>query len=162
MQTTTEPIRSSAAGEQIVTVCLSTETYGIPIHLVESIVRWEPLTRLPRLPAFLAGILSLRGQAIPVVDLRLRLELPATECGPEQRIVIVSLDGMQIGLIVDGVREVLWVEATRIEANVPMITGASESDYLRGVANLPQGFVILLALDRLLSTGERDALATLS
>ncbi|HZP83793.1 MAG TPA: chemotaxis protein CheW [Chthonomonadaceae bacterium] len=155
--------REDSRGEQVVTVCLGQETYGIAIEDVESIVRWEPLTRLPRLPRFLAGLLPLRGQVIPVIDLRARLDLPAGESAGDRRIVIVRVQEATVGLIVDAVREVIRVEAGQIETKLPLISGldAESAAYLRGVANLPQGFVILLALTELLSTDERTQLARL-
>ncbi len=164
MQTATISETASApTGERIVTLGIGQEIYGITIDLVESIVRWEPLTRLPRLPRFLAGIYNLRGQVVPVIDLRIRLGLPADECGPNHRIVITHFGELTVGLIVDSVREVVWVEAAQIETKVPLISEGegTEADYLRGVANLPQGFIILLNIARLLSTGECSQLARL-
>lgn len=155
---------SVAASHQIVTVRIGKEIYGVPIDCVESIVRWEPLTRLPRLPRSMAGILNLRGKVVPVVDLRIRLELPADECGTDHRVVITRVGNLVVGWIVDAVREVIWVESSQIESNVPLITeGASGEvlDCLQGVANLPQGFVILLDLSRLLSRAEQNQLTKL-
>src|SRR5689334_21836009 len=103
--------QAALSGERIVTLGIGQEVYGIAIERVESVVRWEPLTRLPRLPRFLAGLYNLRGQVVPVIDLRLRLELPAGECRPNHRIVITRSEDMTVGLIVDAVREVMWVEA---------------------------------------------------
>jgi purine-binding chemotaxis protein CheW len=170
MQTVAEssiqaPKRSTGeSGERVVTVCIGNEIYGIPIELVESIVRWEPLTHLPRLPHFVSGIYSMRGKAIPVIDLRKRLAVHADECGPEHRIVITHIHNIVVGLIVNSVREVTWIESDQMETKLPLISnegGSSDSDYLRGVAHLAQGFVILIDLAQLLSISEQNLLTSL-
>lgn len=148
----------------MVTVHIAQEAYGIPITLIESIVRWEPLTRLPRMPRFLAGLYNLRGKPIPVVDMRDRLDLPVEPCGDQQRIVITRIGDNIIGLIVDAVREVLWIAASCMETHVPLVShdaNSGEAAYLRGVANLPQGFVILLDLEKLFSTKEQKEITKL-
>jgi purine-binding chemotaxis protein CheW len=156
-------VRTGLSGERIVTLGIGQEMYGIAIENVESVVRWEPLTRLPRMPRFLAGIYSLRSQVIPIMDMRLRLDLPAAACTPNHRIVIIRVGDLTVGLIVDSVREVVWIEAAQIETRVPLVSDREDAAaaYIRGIANLPQGFVILLDVACLLSTGERTQLTRL-
>lgn len=157
-------IRISQSGARYVTVRLADETYGLPIESVESIVRWETLTRLPRMPKFIIGLLNLRGSAIPVMDLRTRLELPAQTSESENRIVIVHINGILIGMVVEAVRQVVWIENALIETNLPMVSSCHEEgkdSYLHGVANLADGFVILLDLSGLLDSKEFSALEKL-
>ncbi len=157
-------MNTNDGGARYVTVRLANETYGLPIEDVESVVRWEALTRLPRMPKFLAGLLKLRGNAIPVIDLRLRLDLPTTSADADNRIVILRMNGLLVGLIVEGVREVVWIKESQIETKVTMLAGFNEDgkdSYLYGVANLAEGFIILLDLNGILDSKETNALAKL-
>ncbi|MHB1416991.1 MAG: chemotaxis protein CheW, partial [Chloroflexota bacterium] len=96
----------------------------------------------------------------PVVDLRRRFSLPAGEETRSSRIVVVDVGDQDVGMVVDGVSEVLRVSAETIEPPSPVVTTV-ESGYLRGIAKLDERLIILLALDKVLSGSERDALADL-
>jgi purine-binding chemotaxis protein CheW len=147
--------------ERIVTFALADETYAVSIDPIESIMRWEPLTRLPRMPRFMAGIYNLRGRTIPVIDLRTRLGLPAENFGDKQRIVVANLNGLMFGLIVDGVKQVLTIPSDSIESDIALILHLEENSYLRGVIHLPTGLAILLDLEHVISKKERVRLQSL-
>lgn len=142
---------------QLVVFQLVNETYGVDIAKVSEIRELQKITRVPRCPDFIEGIINLRGRVIPVVDLRTRFGLPAGERTANTRIVVVEIGGHTIGVIVDEVLEVLSVAGDAVEPTPPVISGL-ESDYLLGVAKLDDRLVILLELDRVLSRSEQKAL----
>ena len=91
--------------QQLVVFDLSTEAYGVDIGAVREIIRLQDITRVPRTPEFVEGVINLRGKVIPVVDLRKRFGLPAEDESKENRIVVVDIGAQDIGVIVDAVTE---------------------------------------------------------
>ncbi|MEW6523235.1 MAG: chemotaxis protein CheW [Bacillota bacterium] len=149
-----------SSGElQLVVFELAGESYGVDIAQVREIIVMQKITRVPRAPGFVEGIINLRGKVIPVVDLRRRFGLPAERAvAGQERIVVVEFDSTSIGLVVDAVSEVLRVPLDTVEPPSPVITG-TEVEYLEGVAKLEERLVILLNLDRVLSHRENEELA---
>jgi len=120
---------------QLVVFQLGAELYGVEIARVHEIIRLQAITRVPRAPAFVEGIINLRGKVIPVVDLRHRFGLPAAEHTRASRIVVVEIGDQVVGLIVDAVSEVLRIAGATVEPPSPVVAGL-ESEYLRGIAKL--------------------------
>jgi purine-binding chemotaxis protein CheW len=142
---------------QLVVFQLGVELYGVEIACVHEIVRMQSITRVPRAPAFVEGVINLRGKVIPVIDLRHRFNLPAAAHTRASRIVVVEIGDQVVGLVVDGVSEVLRVNTALIEPPSPVVAGI-DSEYLQGIARLPERLVVLLDLDRVLAREERRAL----
>jgi purine-binding chemotaxis protein CheW len=142
---------------QLVVFQLGAELYGVEIAGVHEIIRLQAITRVPRAPAFVEGIINLRGKVIPVVDLRRRFGLPAATHTRASRIVVVEIGDQVVGIIVDAVIEVLRVNAATVEPPSPVVAGL-DAEYLRGIAKLPERLVMLLNLDRVLARDERRAL----
>ena len=145
--------------QQLVVFQLGAELYGVEIARVHEIIRLQTVTRVPHAPAFVEGVINLRGKVIPVVDLRRRFGLPLADHTRASRIVVVEIGDQVVGIVVDGVSEVLRVNKGTIEPPSPVVAGI-ESDYLHGIAKLPKRLVILLNLDRVLARDERRALET--
>lgn len=135
--------------EQFVAFRLAGETYGIPIMLVHEIIRSCEITRIPRSQPHVRGVVNLRGNVVPVIDLRLRLGLPASTEGPESRIVVVEVDTAVIGMIVDGVSQVIRIPTDNIESPSELIADV-ETDLVTGVGKLDDDLVILLDIQRTL------------
>src|SRR3954452_21798905 len=108
--------------EQIVVLELTGEAYGVEIGRVEEIIRMQPITRIPNGPAFVEGVTNLRGRVIPVLDLRKRFGLPASESTRRRRIVVGGLGQQTFGLMVDGVSEVLLVTSEAVEPPSTLVT----------------------------------------
>src|SRR6476660_3506879 len=138
-----------ASGEerQLVVFQLGAELYGVEIARVHEIIRLQTVTRVPRAPSFVEGVINLRGKVIPVVDLRRRFGLPSAEHTRSTRIVVVEIGDQVVGIVVDGVSEVLRVNTATVEPPSPVVAGV-DSEYLHGIAKLPERLVILLDLDR--------------
>lgn len=145
--------------EQLVVFRLQGQEYGVPIDSVREIVRPpDTMTRVPKGPACLAGVVNLRGQILPVVDFRSRFGLQAAARDERQRIVVLSLSGQPTGFIVDSVAEVLKVASSSIE-DVPQLS--EEQAHLMGrVANLHASsrMIMILAPEHLLDGGDLEAL----
>jgi purine-binding chemotaxis protein CheW len=153
------PTDAAAGGEerQLVVFELGAELYGVEIARVHEIIRLQSITRVPRAPSFVEGVINLRGKVIPVVDLRRRFGLPTAEHTRASRIVVVEIGDQVVGVVVDGVSEVLRVNTATVEPPSPVVAGI-DSEYLHGIAKLPERLVILLDLDRVLAREERRAL----
>jgi len=146
----TQATQSVDAEEQLVIFQLASEVYGVDIGRVQEIIRTQHITRVPRAPEFVEGVINLRGKVIPVVDLRKRFGLEGGEHGKASRIVVVEAGEHTIGIVVDAVSEVLRIPTAAVEPPSPVVTTV-DSDYLRGIAKLEDRLIILLDLDAVLS-----------
>ena len=144
---------------QLVVFQLGAELYGVEISRVHEIIRLQTVTRVPRAPSFVEGVINLRGKVIPVVDLRRRFGLPSAQHTRASRIVVVEIGDQVVGMVVDSVSEVLRVSGTTVEPPSPVVAGV-DSEYIHGIAKLPERLVILLDLDRVLAPDERRTLET--
>ena len=147
---------------QLVSFVIEGEEFGIDILKVQEIIRPVPITRVPNAPAFVEGVINLRGRIVPVIDARKRFGLPARAMDESSRIVVVELTGKTVGFIMDAVREVIRVERGVIEPPPELAVGI-DADYLSGVAKLegPEGsgrLLILLDVERVLADEEHAAL----
>jgi purine-binding chemotaxis protein CheW len=150
-------LTSGSDERQLVVFQLSAEFYGVEIARVHEIIRLQTVTRVPRAPAFVEGVINLRGKVIPVVDLRRRFGLPTADHTRASRIVVVEIGDQVVGVVVDGVSEVLRVNGATVEPPSPVVAGI-DSEYIHGIAKLADRLVILLDLDRVLAQAERRAL----
>ena len=128
---------------------LSNEEYALDILEIKEIVRYQPVTPVPRSPAWLKGIVTLRGVIVPIFDLRCRLGLEEVAHGPDTRIVVVHRDEELAGLVVDSITQVVRIDAGAVEPP-PQTIGVVEAEFLRGVARFRDRLVILLNLARVL------------
>lgn len=135
---------------QLVLFDLGGEVYGVDIAAVHEIIRMQPITRVPKAPFYVEGVINLRGKVIPVVDMRKRFGLAKVEQTKDNRIVVVDSSGQNIGIIVDAVTEVLRIPADSVETPSEIIT-TTDSDYLLGIAKRDDTMIILLDLDKVLS-----------
>jgi purine-binding chemotaxis protein CheW len=141
---------------QLVIFRLAKEEYGLPIKKVQEINRLVPITKLPQAPSFMEGVINLRGRIIPVVDLRKRFQLTTTEYDDDTRIIIVEVNGQTVGVIVDAVNEVVRLGASNIEPPPPSFI--LDAQYVNGVGKLEERLLILLDIDKILTTQEEIAL----
>jgi purine-binding chemotaxis protein CheW len=142
---------------QLVTFSIDGEEFGVEILKVQEIIRMMGITRVPRAPRFVEGVINLRGKVIPIVDLRKRFGLEPRERDKDTRIIVIEISSMIVGFIVDSVSEVLRIPASTIEPSPPVVSGL-DSEYISGVGKLEDRLLILLDLDRLLSNEEQQVL----
>ncbi len=141
-------IADAPAEMQIVTFSLG-EQYGIPIGQVQEIIRVGAITMVPNSPAYMEGVINLRGRILPVLNLRKKLRLPAKGITKESRIVVTEVNHKTIGLLVDAVSHVTRVPSGLME-KVPEEILEIDSDYITGVCKLRSALVILIDLEKLL------------
>ncbi len=136
--------------KQLVVFDLAEETYGVDIGSVREIIRIQEITKVPRTPNYVEGVINLRGKVIPVIDLRKKFGFSKAEHTKDTRIVVVDIGGDDIGVVVDAVTEVLRLSSDAVEPPSGVITTA-DSDYLLGIAKLESRLVILLDLQKALA-----------
>ena len=141
---------------QVVTFRVGAQDFAFDILQVERILRYEKPAEVPQAPDYLEGVLRFEGGAIPVVDLRKRLEVDAA-VRDETRLVVLSLDGERIGVLVDEVCEVVRTDAGTIAAPPPMVRGLAAA-YISGILTHGERTIVLLNAGKLLSASERIAL----
>ncbi len=143
---------------QLVSFNLGPEEFGVDIAAVQEIVRMPEITKVPRSPEFVEGVVNLRGKIIPVVDLRKRFRLPVGEATKSTRIIIVTVAKRTVGMIVDAVSEVLRLDAASVEPTPEMVTTDIDSSFLKGIAKLESRLLILLDLDLILNQEDAGTL----
>jgi purine-binding chemotaxis protein CheW len=142
---------------QFVTLGIEREVFAVPAEAVVEILDLQPMFRLPEAPPYLAGLIDVRGRSVPVIDLRVKLGLPATTANENIRILVLEIAAagrdLALGLIADQVFEVMALDLRQVEA-APDIGVRWRSDYIHGVARRNGEFVIILDLPRLFSNDD--------
>ena len=142
---------------QLVTFKVDNEEFAVDILKVQEINKMITITRIPNAPPFVEGVINLRGKIIPIVDLRKRLGFGGKEYDKSTRIIVIELDGMVLGFIVDSVSEVLRISDATVEPPPSLVAGV-ESDYIEGVGKLDNRLLILLELKKIFSASDRKEL----
>jgi purine-binding chemotaxis protein CheW len=139
---------------QYLTLGLDGETFGISIRNVREILDMRPISRLPHAPHFLLGMIDVRGSGYPIVDLRLKLDLPSVPSTDATRIIILDVPIedriVGVGFVADCVYEVTDIDESTMEA-VPEVGGRWKSDYIAGIGRRGDKFIIILDLARLMA-----------
>ncbi|TVX97644.1 chemotaxis protein CheW [Cohnella terricola] len=139
---------------KVIVFTLAHEEYGIEVDKVRTIERMVPITRVPKTPAFVKGVINLRGVVIPVIDLRGRFGLVESEYTENSRIIIVAANDLEVGFIVDSANDVIDVMSDAIE-NPPEVVGGIKAKYISGVAKISESrLLILLHLAEVLNRSE--------
>jgi purine-binding chemotaxis protein CheW len=140
---------------QFVTLGIDQEVFAVPVEAVVEILDMRPMFRLPEAPAYLAGLIDVRGRSVPVIDLRVKLGLPTTATTETTRILVLEITiagrPLALGLIADRVFEVMALDVSQVEAP-PDIGVRWRSDYISGVGRRDGGFVIIFDLPHLFSS----------
>ncbi len=147
-------------GEPFVLFELAGATYGVRSNAVQQMEMVETLTPVPNAPPFVEGIVFLRGQVVPAINLRTRFGFPARPVDLRTRLVVLHADGRTVGLIVDSAREFLRLPETAIQPPPEAIAGLS-GRFLEGIASLGERLVLILDTDAVLAAPESQAAAEL-
>ncbi|GAA0529242.1 purine-binding chemotaxis protein CheW [Rhizomicrobium palustre] len=153
----------SSADGQYVTLGLGAEVFAVPVAMVQEILDYRTPFAIPEGPAFMLGLIDVRGRGMPLIDLRLKLGLPRQEPTPVSRILVLEVPlkerTLSLALLADRVLEVVSFPATAIEG-APDVGIAWRSDYIAGVVHRAEGFVVLFDVAQLLTSSDLALLQT--
>lgn len=138
---------------ELITFGVSNQLFGLDIMAIREIRAWSPVTRLPRVPDYVAGVVNLRGAVLPVIDLAARLGWPPTDATPRNPIIVSELEGQSRGLIVHDVNDIVSIEATDLQ-KPDAVAQDYITQYLEGVAPLGEEMVMVLDLKKLMNADE--------
>jgi len=147
--------RATADLNQFISFAIGDDQYGVDIMVVREIKGWSQICPLPGQPDYMRGVLNLRGVMVPIVDLRCRFAQGRTEATPLHIVIVVQVDGRQIGLLADRVLDIVNVEPAKVQP-VPRIAEAARVDFLSGLVTVENGMIALIDLSRLLAGSISD------
>ncbi|MBZ4682933.1 MAG: purine-binding chemotaxis protein CheW [Fusobacteriaceae bacterium] len=142
---------------QVVVFILDKNYYGVHILQVQEIIKMTEITQLPNTPDFIKGIVNLRGKIVPIMNLRKRFGLAEQKENDNAKILILKLEELQFGIIVDEISEVEKVPASSIEAP-PKIVAGVRGEFINGIAKTNDRLLILLNIEKILTLEEKEIL----
>ncbi len=156
------PVQQHTPQRQFLTFRLAGETYGVDILRVQEIRGWEPVTRIPNVPAHVRGVLNLRGSVVPVLDLRRRFDLPSQDLGKDTVVIVLRIQGEKttrsIGVVVDAVSDVLDTDANALQP-APDFGARIDAQCISGLVSDGDTMVMLVDVDRMLNDAPEDEAA---
>lgn len=138
---------------QWVTFRLAGETYGINVMQVQEVLRYSEIAPVPGAPAYVLGIINLRGNVVTVIDTRHRFGLESGDLTENTRIVIIEAEGHVVGILVDSVAEVVYLRQSEVET-APNVGNDESAKFIQGVCHKNDELLILIELDKLLTDSE--------
>jgi purine-binding chemotaxis protein CheW len=142
---------------QLVTFQISEELYGVDIMDVKEIVRIQDIRAIPNAPVYVEGLFNLRGEIVPIISLHKRFHLKKAQIGEDEELlsgfIIIDIDGMKLGVIIDKIERVVAIEANEIQPPPQMLAGIG-AEYIQGVVNRESGYLIILDIRKLFSAKE--------
>ncbi len=155
--------KTETSSRQYLAFTLAEETYALAIEKVREILEWMPVTRVPRCPEFMIGVVNVRGGVVPVIDLRVKFGMEATTKTVNSCIVITEIslgnETIVLGALADSVQEVIDLEPDAIEP-APKIGTRVDMDFIHGIGKREESFVIILDIDRVFSEEELAGVST--
>ncbi len=143
---------------QLVSFKIANEEFGVDILNVQEINKMTTITKVPNSPEFVEGVINLRGRVIPIIDLRTRLHLEKKEHDKDTRIIVVDIEKSTVGFIVDAVNEVLRIPVS-ITETPPEIVSGIDSEFIKAVGKLEDRLLILIDLNKILTTADKEKLS---
>ena len=163
---TMKPTTEAEKFVQMISFAIGSERFGVEILDVQEVIMMSDVTEIPNAPDFVEGVINLRGNIIPVLDLRKRLRLRGhrefRQYAPGTRILVVEIEGNVTGFIVDSVAKVISVPVAKITPPPDIIVAGVQSQYISGVVHLEEGILVILDFRKILSVEEKDALGSVS
>jgi purine-binding chemotaxis protein CheW len=144
---------AAASPQQFISFRVGGEEYAIDIMAVREIKGWTDTTALPNQPAFILGVVNLRGTIVPIFDLRCRFGMGLTEATATHVVIIVSVRDRVMGLLVDAVSDILTVDGSEIQP-VPEMERGLSTEFLSGLITVNDGMVVVLSLENLFDRGQ--------
>ena len=158
MESTT--VKEAAELRQLISFSVGEEEYGLELLRVKEVIRVREITWLPKAPSFVKGIINLRGDVIPIIDLRDKFGLESREDTAQTRVIVVEIEGRLTGLVVDSASQVVRISADQIDPP-PSVPGGFSQELITGVGKIDDRLVILLNADSILTVDEKMALSSI-
>ena len=144
---------------QLVSFKLDNVEYGVNIMVVDEILRYPQITRVPNTPDFIKGVINLRGNVIPVIDVRKRFGLSKTKVSDLTRIIVVEIEEKYVGLLVDNVHQVVRMSPSEIDPPSSLLEGVSE-DFISGIGRLKDRLIVIIKIGYILLDDDINAVAS--
>jgi len=151
MQTIQAGNEAAQGGREYLSFVLGESQYCIDILKVQEIRTYEPPTRIANTPAFIKGVINLRGNIVPIIDLRVKFGLPESRYDTQTVVIVLNIAKRTVGVVVDGVSDVIAVPASEIKPP-PELAGALDTQYLQGLATVGGQMMIIIDIERLMSS----------
>ncbi len=148
------PDKSKPINRQHIIFTLDNEYYAVEIEKIKEIIGYKALTRIPNMPHFMKGVIDIRGEAVPVIDIRNKFSLPDREYDNFTVVLVLHIRGKTIGTIVDNVSDVIHFKEEEIQPAPKFSMSAISDNYVAGVVKQADHFVIILDIDRILMEDE--------
>ncbi len=145
------------AENQYVIFKLGNEEYGVDIMKVKEISEFKESTKVPNTPYFVDGIINLRGEIIPIINLKKRFNIEGNNINSDTRIIVININDKNVGFVVDEASQVLRIDEKDIESAPEIIAGV-DRQYINGVGKINEKIVILLDLEKILTDEEKEKL----
>ncbi|AIX73398.1 MAG: chemotaxis protein CheW [Mixta calida] len=153
-------LAGETVGQEFLVFTLGDEEYGIDILKVQEIRGYDQVTRIANTPAFIKGVTNLRGVIVPIIDLRIKFAQPGVEYNDNTVVIVLNLVQRVVGIVVDGVSDVLSLTADQIRPS-PEFAVTMSTEYLTGLGALGDRMLILVDIEKLLSSEEMALMDTL-
>jgi purine-binding chemotaxis protein CheW len=142
--------QAAVQGREYLTFRLGDEEYGVDILRVQEIRSYDPVTRIANAPGFIKGVINLRGNIVPIVDMRVRLQLGLATYDPTTVVIILNVDTRTVGVVVDGVSDVVALKPDELRP-APELGGALDTRYVTGLGALADRMLILIDIESLIN-----------
>src|SRR5262245_56035866 len=140
---------------QFISFAIGDDQYGVDIMAVREIKGWSQITRLPRQPDYMRGVLNLRGVMVPIIDLRCRFGQGMTEATPLHIVIVVQIGTRHVGMLADRVLDIVSFNASQIQP-VPRVAETTRADFLSGLVTIETGMIALIDLSHLLTVSVNE------
>jgi purine-binding chemotaxis protein CheW len=150
--------QEAGANSEFLAFSLGDEVYGIDILMVQEIRGYEPVTKIANTPDFIKGVINLRGVIVPIVDMRIKFRLDMVDYNQFTVVIILNVCGRVIGMVVDGVSDVIALAPEHIHA-APEFGSSLDTQYLRGMATVDERMIILVDIERLMSASDMELIS---
>ena len=150
--------KNASEVRQLISFIVGAEEYGLELLRVKEVIRMRQITWLPQAPPCVKGIINLRGDIIPIIDLRERFGLQSIEHTALTRVIVVEVEGRPMGMVVDSASQVVRVPADQFEPPPPMM-GVADNGFITGVGKMDERLIITIDANRILSAAEMSQIA---
>jgi purine-binding chemotaxis protein CheW len=151
-------MKDAATAREMITFVIGTQEFCVDVMLVREIRVWTPATPVAHAPGYVCGVINLRGKVLPIIDFAARLGFPPTEPTSRHAILVVEINGQTVGLLVEGVSEILTLTQDRIQPT-PDVASQMAKDFVSGIVAIDRRMISLVALDAIVPHGDAQAAA---